>query len=40
MAAEWIMPKHVAHQHHQAAGALAPVDRLRGDEQPNARRQA
>src|SRR5665213_515834 len=38
--AQGILPEHVAHDHHQAIGALAPVDRLRGDEQPDAGRQA
>jgi len=37
---EWVVPEHVAHDHHQAVGALAAVDRLRRDEDPHAGRQA
>lgn len=40
VAAQWVALQHVAHEHHQAVGALASVHGLRRDEQPHARRQA
>jgi hypothetical protein len=40
MPAERVVAKHVAHERHQAVGPLAPVDGLRRDEEPHARRKA
>jgi hypothetical protein len=34
-----LVQHHVAHQHHEAVGSLAPIHRLSRHEQPNSRRQ-